>query len=505
MSDNTTNVTNNTYLDKEGLQRVIKNIKDTYARIDTLDTKEQNLYSYIDTETTRAQEAESTLTNNLNKEIADARAAEQEIENNLNKEITDARAAEAELAGRILTAETDITDLESGKVNDIIISGVSVVDPITRIADIAISHYTGASIQVYNNYSEMDSIPSVDRQNDKLYVTRDDGVIYQWFNNAWREAGKYNVLLVNELPEEGDPQVLYIKEGDHSINIFVGGDDPNTRWQEISGQDKELRAEVSQFKEEFDSHTHTWNEIEDKPETFFPSTHNHDDLYYTKGEVDEKIHESGISGEELDEHIHAENPHPEFRNVINELLDAKASTSMVMTHINNTNNPHGVTKEQVGLGNVDNTSDLDKPVSLAVQIALSDKASNDMVLEGLAGKINVEDVVNNLYTHQEDKPLSAEQGTVLNDRIQSLDTKVHSLGAALTFRGTVGSREDLNMILNPSRGDAYQINSGEEGEEDGTMYAWDGSNWIEIVASATDLNSLIATDSEVHSIIDEYV
>lgn len=33
------------------------------------------------------------------------------------------------------------------------------------------------------------------------------------------------------------------------------------------------------------------------------------------------------------------------------------------THINNKSNPHEVTKLQIGLGNVDNTSDMDKPVS----------------------------------------------------------------------------------------------------------------------------------------------
>ena len=36
-------------------------------------------------------------------------------------------------------------------------------------------------------------------------------------------------------------------------------------------------------------------------------------------------------------------------------------------------NPHGVTKSDVGLGNVDNTSDLNKPVSTAQQAALDDK------------------------------------------------------------------------------------------------------------------------------------
>lgn len=50
------------------------------------------------------------------------------------------------------------------------------------------------------------------------------------------------------------------------------------------------------------------------------------------------------------------------------------------SHIINTSNPHSVTKSQVGLGNVDNTSDLSKPVSTATQSALNAldaaKASN---------------------------------------------------------------------------------------------------------------------------------
>lgn len=42
-------------------------------------------------------------------------------------------------------------------------------------------------------------------------------------------------------------------------------------------------------------------------------------------------------------------------------------------HTSSTNNPHGVTKAQVGLGNVDNTSDQNKPVSIATQEALDEK------------------------------------------------------------------------------------------------------------------------------------
>ena len=43
----------------------------------------------------------------------------------------------------------------------------------------------------------------------------------------------------------------------------------------------------------------------------------------------------------------------------------------LIVHIHDFNNPHRVTKHQVGLGNVDNTSDADKPVSRATQRELS--------------------------------------------------------------------------------------------------------------------------------------
>ena len=41
-------------------------------------------------------------------------------------------------------------------------------------------------------------------------------------------------------------------------------------------------------------------------------------------------------------------------------------------HVPDLNNPHRVTKDQVGLGNVDNTSDLDKPISNATQDAIDE-------------------------------------------------------------------------------------------------------------------------------------
>ena len=52
---------------------------------------------------------------------------------------------------------------------------------------------------------------------------------------------------------------------------------------------------------------------------------------------------------------------------------AQAKKSEVDSHTSNVSNPHSVTKTQVGLENVDNTSDANKPVSTATQTALNTK------------------------------------------------------------------------------------------------------------------------------------
>jgi hypothetical protein len=48
------------------------------------------------------------------------------------------------------------------------------------------------------------------------------------------------------------------------------------------------------------------------------------------------------------------------------------------THIGDSGNPHATTKSQVGLGNADNTSDVNKPVSTAQATAINAKLDNSM-------------------------------------------------------------------------------------------------------------------------------
>jgi len=62
-------------------------------------------------------------------------------------------------------------------------------------------------------------------------------------------------------------------------------------------------------------------------------------------------------------------------------FNAQAYTELY-NHTINTSNPHSVTKAQVGLGNVDNTSDVNKPVSTAqnIQIELKMEWQGDWTL-----------------------------------------------------------------------------------------------------------------------------
>lgn len=57
-------------------------------------------------------------------------------------------------------------------------------------------------------------------------------------------------------------------------------------------------------------------------------------------------------------------------------IGQKADSSALTGHTGNTSNPHNVTKAQVGLGNVDDTSDVNKPISTATQNALNAKQNN---------------------------------------------------------------------------------------------------------------------------------
>jgi hypothetical protein len=70
-------------------------------------------------------------------------------------------------------------------------------------------------------------------------------------------------------------------------------------------------------------------------------------------------------------------------------LDLKLDSSSLTTHSGDTANPHAVTATQVGLGNVDNTADTDKPISTLAQAAL------DLKVDDSTDQLTVDDTSSN--------------------------------------------------------------------------------------------------------------
>ena len=91
-------------------------------------------------------------------------------------------------------------------------------------------------------------------------------------------------------------------------------------------------------------------------------------------------------------------------------------------HIANTSNPHNVTKNQLGLGNVDNTSDLNKPVSTATQNALGQKQDKLPTQTGQAGKF-----------------LTTNGSSLSWGSVDALPTQTGQSGKFLTTNGTTAS------------------------------------------------------------------
>ena len=105
-------------------------------------------------------------------------------------------------------------------------------------------------------------------------------------------------------------------------------------------------------------------------------------------------------------------------------LSGYATTASLNSHTTDKNNPHGVTKSQVGLSNVDNTSDKAKPISTATQNALDTKAS----------KSELDNV----------------------KRTYATKTEISALTSALVYKGTVDAKYAL-PTKNVKIGDVYVV------------------------------------------------
>lgn len=148
-------------------------------------------------------------------------------------------------------------------------------------------------------------------------------------------------------------------------------------------------------------------------------------------------------------------------------------------HINNRTNPHRVTKEQIGLDQVDNTSDANKPISTATQNALNDKFS---ATEGNTLKQIVNDMPDLVVTggslrHNSDS-------VSLNLIQQNLKNPDDAGSFLLKFNSVTDSTAGIILPSDKSKIDKIITNG------DGTKYLADNGQYKTVQGGSADIEAI---------------
>ena len=126
-------------------------------------------------------------------------------------------------------------------------------------------------------------------------------------------------------------------------------------------------------------------------------------------------------------------------------INTKANSSDLTSHTSDTSNPHQVTKEQVGLGNVDNTSDINKPISTATQTALNNKVSKtgDESISGtktFTGVIKVNEIDNTsgnaMVRYKSTEAVNVFGGVGYNITLMGKDSRPYYSNSGSDFTGS---------------------------------------------------------------------
>lgn len=154
-------------------------------------------------------------------------------------------------------------------------------------------------------------------------------------------------------------------------------------------------------------------------------------------------------------------------------------------HINNRTNPHRVTKEQIGLDQVDNTSDANKPISNATQTALNGKFS---ATDGNALKQTIEDMPDFVVT--EGSVSHKNNNISLSLRQQDLKDPVNTDSILLTFNPATDSTAGIILPSDKSKIDKIITNGN------GTKYLSDNGTYKEVSggSSSSDINIIELQD-----------
>jgi hypothetical protein len=346
--------------------------------------------------------------------------------------------------------------------------------------------YTGA--QVNAKLSKIDSLAEKSELPTKTSeLTNDSGFITgTYVENYAQPKGDY--ALVSDIPEvpvqsvNGQTGVVALSASDvgalpdttviptvpTNVSAFTNDAGYLTQHQSLEGYAKtadlgalstkdtaaktdltsDVQASLSKADSALQSYTETdptvpaWAKAATKP-TYTASevgaaasSHNHDERYYTESEIDDKLESKSDTTHNHDALYDAKGAASESLASAKSYTDTKtsglASTTVVDNKIsshNTSTSAHSDIRELISglttrlntLANSDDTT-LDQMSEVVAYIK-----NNKSLIDGITtSKVNVSDIVNNLTTNVNNKPLSAAQGVAIKGLIDALQSELDS-------------------------------------------------------------------------------
>lgn len=410
------------------------------SEISRLDTK-------IETETTRATNAETTITTNLNAEIARAKKAEQQesksradaddaIKSLLSAETSRATTAENNLSDRVTseknratTAENTITNNLNSEISD------------RKEAIKAESDRAKAAEQAMQ--ANLGSITIVK-------VTSDDATIaasYQLQVNGEAKGATIDIAKDQSIKDINvlDMNATLNEDGTIQAGNPVGSTALCISYILSNGTYKLAKLDYSKFLEETEfanglevNNHKIYVKVDQLSESFLSVSSAGVKLTGVQNAINTAVDAERVAREAECKQIKdsitqsGQGSTVALNAEIKRAKEAEAAiTSNLNNHISDYHNPHKVTKAQVGLSDVDNTSDADKPVSNATQTELDKKANQTQVNQLQQTITNLQTTIQQLQS----------QITNMSTTIESVQNNITNMQTTINTLPTVDSND----------------------------------------------------------------
>lgn len=396
---------------------------------------DSTLQSNINNEATTRSEADAALDSKISKEVSDRTQAVSTLQGSLDTEIARATKAEQDITSAYEAADTTLqNNINAINNSKGVANGIATLDQNGLVPSSQLPSYVDDVIEV----STFSALPDTG-ESGKIYITQDTNLTYRWSGTAYVEISQSLAL------------------GETSSTAYAGDkgkattDKVNRMSDKVTVGPNSVESAADNVKLLYVTHKTSTNENSQDSHTISAAT-------TTQAGVMTAADKTKLNG---------------LKDQAGITADIDAVQTNLETHINNKTNPHEVTKAQVGLGNVDNTADTDKPISTATQTALDAKFS---LTEGNSLKTTANSLPDRIIAYIPGSNIDATGETVsITEGTQYVDksngvygslkqsTVTKTLTAATTTKAGVLSAADkvkIDKITTDGDGTRYLADNG---------------------------------------------